>query len=295
MRRFATRCLVLASALLAAGCVTRGTFERVEGERNALAADKRRLEERVRMLQASAESLDSERVALIEEMEALRQAHDALDSDVRRLRQAERELSEDLSRREQELQSRSQEVDRLKSTYEGLVADLESEVAAGQITIQQLRDGLRLDLQEDVLFASGSAEVNPRGQTVLGKVAERMKSVPHRVEVGGHTDDVPIHTARFASNWELASARATGVVRILAKRGVDPTRLSAVSFGEFAPVAENGTPQGRARNRRIEITLKPVAVEAAQRAAGERSAGRPAPRRPSGGEDPPAQADAAAR
>jgi chemotaxis protein MotB len=247
--------------------VTRGTFDRVEGERDALAAEKRRLEERVRMLEASAESLDSERVALIEEMEGLRQAHEALDEDVRRLRKVEQELSQNLSQREQELQSRSQEVDRLKSTYEGLVSDLESEVAAGQIAIQQLRDGLRLDLQEDVLFASGSAEVNAGGQAVLGKVAERVKSVPHRVEVGGHTDDVPIRTPRFASNWELASARATGVVRLLAKRGVDATRLSAVSFGEFAPVADNGTPQGRARNRRIEITLKPVAEQPAAAAA----------------------------
>jgi chemotaxis protein MotB len=247
--------------------VTRGSFDRVEGERDALAANKRRLEERVRMLEASAESLDSERVALIEEMEALRHAHDALDGDVRRLRQVERELAENLSRREQELASQSQEVDQLKSTYEGLVSDLESEVAAGQIAIQQLRDGLRLDLQEDVLFASGSAEVNAPGQAVLGKVADRVKSVPHRVEVGGHTDDVPIHTARFASNWELASARATGVLRILAKRGVDPARLSAVSFAEFAPVAENGTPQGRARNRRIEITLKPVEEQPAAAAA----------------------------
>jgi len=269
MRRSSTHCLclLLASALLGAGCVTRGTFDRTLGDRDALAADKRRLEERVRMLEASAESLDSERVKLIEEMEALRQAHDALDADVRQLRKVERELSENLSQREQELASRSQEVDRLKSTYEGLVSDLESEVAAGEIAIQQLRDGLRLDLQEDVLFASGSADVNARGQAVLGKVAGRVKSVPHRVEVGGHTDDVPIHTARFASNWELASARATGVVRILARQGVGPTRLSAVSFGEFAPVADNGTPQGRARNRRIEITLKPITEQPAAAAA----------------------------
>jgi chemotaxis protein MotB len=290
MRRFSTLCLLLASTLLGLGCVTRGTFDRVEGERDALAADKRRLDERVRMLEASAESLDAERVGLIEEMEALRQAHDALDSDVRRLREAERELSENLSAREQELASRSQEVDRLKSTYEGLVTDLESEVAAGQIAIQQLRDGLRLDLQEDVLFASGSADVNTKGQAVLGKVAERVKSVPHRVEVGGHTDDVPIRTSRFASNWELASARATGVVRILAKRGVDASRLSAVSFAEFAPVAGNDTPQGRARNRRIEITLKPVAVPGGEAAAARRSGGG------SGAEPvPPARIDAAGR
>lgn len=259
--------VALGATLLSTACVTRGTHDRVVDERDGLAQDKRRLEERVRMLEASTESLDAERVALIEEMELLRQTQEALDADVRRLREAERELSESLARREQELASTSQEVDRLKSTYEGLVSDLESEVAAGQIAIEQLRDGLRLDLKEDVLFASGSADVNAHGKSVLGKVAERVKSVPHRIEVGGHTDDVPIRTARFPSNWELASARATGVVRILAQQGVDATRLSAVSFAEFAPVAENDSPQGRARNRRIEITLKPVDVETAAAAA----------------------------
>jgi chemotaxis protein MotB len=272
MKHFATRSRVLLSlvagaVLLGTGCVTRGTYDHVLGERNALSQDKHRLEERVRMLEASTESLDAERVVLIEQMEALRQDHEELDRDVRRLRDAERELSENLALRDQELASRSQEVDRLRSTYDGLVSDLESEVAAGQIAIQQLRDGLRLDVKEDVLFASGSAVVNAHGKDVLGKVADRIKSVPHRIEVGGHTDDVPIRTARFPSNWELASARATGVVRILERQGVDATRLSAVSFAEFAPVAENETPQGRARNRRIEITLKPVDVETAAAAA----------------------------
>jgi chemotaxis protein MotB len=256
------------------GCVSRGTFNRVEGERNSLANDKRRLEQRVRMLEESAESLDSERVALIEELEGLRQAHEELDQDVRRLRQAEQELNQSLSQREEELRSRNEEVDKLKSTYEGLVSDLESEVAAGRIAIEQLRDGLRLDLQEDVLFASGSADVNARGQAVLEKVADRVKSVPHRVEVSGHTDDVPIRTTRFASNWELASARATGVVRILARRGVEPKRLSAISYAEFAAVADNATPQGRARNRRIEITLKPVGSPTA---TADRAGGSPPP------------------
>jgi len=279
MKHFGTLCrrssgALAVVALLAAGCVTRGSFDRVESERDGLAADKRRLDERVRMLEASAESLDSERVALIEQMEQLQQAHDSLDADVRQLREAERTLSESLSQREVELASRAQEVDQLRGTYDGLVSDLESEVAAGQITIEQLRDGLRLDLKEDVLFASGSADVNAPGQKVLAKVAQRVQSVPHRIEVSGHTDDVPIHTARFPSNWELASARATGVLRILAQRGVPATRLSAVSFAQFAPLADNATPEGRARNRRIEITLKPVVAETA---ASKSSGGAPPP------------------
>src|SRR5262245_23018580 len=114
--RLAARFACVAALVTLAGCVTRGTFDRVEGERNALAADKRRLEDRVRMLEASTESLDSERVKLIEEMEGLRQAHDALDSDVKKLRKAEADLTENLNQRDQELASRSQEVDKLKST-----------------------------------------------------------------------------------------------------------------------------------------------------------------------------------
>jgi chemotaxis protein MotB len=277
MRRFVIRSLLLlASAALATGCVTRGTFDRVEGERNALAGDKRRLEERVRMLEASTESLDAERVSLIEEMESLRQAHDSLDADVRRLREAEQQLSENLSQREAELATRSQEVNQLRSTYEGLVSDLEAEVSAGQIAIQQLREGLRLDMKEDVLFASGSADVNQGGRDVLRRVAERLQSMPNRVVVSGHTDNVPIRTARFPSNWELASARATGVVRILAQKGIDASRLSAVSYGEFAPIAANDSPEGRLRNRRIEILLQPQlpgsTAAAGGRAAPERAA-----------------------
>ena len=267
MRHFGTRCLRASAAgvaaLLALGCVTRGTYDQVVGERDALAGDKRRLEDRVRMLQASTESLDAERVSLIEQNEKLQEAHDQLDTDVRRLRDAEKTLTENLSQREAELATRNQEVDKLRGTYEGLVKDLESEVAAGQIQIEQLRDGLRLDMKEDVLFASGSADVNAQGQQVLAKVAQRVESVPHRIEVAGHTDDVPIHTPRFPTNWELAAARATGVVRILAQRGVPTARLSAVSFAETAPIADNATAEGRARNRRIEITLKPVTEQLA--------------------------------
>jgi chemotaxis protein MotB len=96
---------------------------------------------------------------------------------------------------------------------------------------------------------------------VLKKVAARVRELPHRVEVQGHTDDVPIREdarGRFPSNWELAAARASDVVRLLADDGVDPTRLIAVSYGEFAPVASNETDEGRARNRRIEIRLHPL-------------------------------------
>jgi len=241
-----------------AGCVTRGTHQEVVSQRDDLLNEKARLQERVGRLQASTQSLDSERVKLIDQMEDLRQQQEEAEKNLRQLRKSEKELSEVLAVQEQELESRGQEISRLRDTYEGLVSDLETELAAGQIEIQQLRDGLQLNLAQEVLFASGSAQVSSGGQTVLGKVAERIGKAPYRVVVQGHTDNVPIATSRFPSNWELAGARATRVVRILARDGVPPERLSAVSHGEFSPRAPNDSSKGRSRNRRIEINLMPI-------------------------------------
>jgi chemotaxis protein MotB len=251
-------------SLALAGCVSRGAYQEVEGERDALTLEKKNLEERIELLEASNESLGAERVQIIDEMETLREAHAVLDRDVNALRKAEAELTGNLQAREAELAARNQEVEQLKGTYQGLVADLESEVAAGQIEISQLRQGLQLNLTQDVLFASGSSELNDAGRSVLAKVAGRLKEVPHRIEVRGHTDSVPIRgglAARYPSNWELAGARASGVVRFLEERKIDPTRLVSVSRGEWEPIAPNDTPEGRQKNRRIEIALEPTRPE----------------------------------
>jgi chemotaxis protein MotB len=90
-----------------------------------------------------------------------------------------------------------------------------------------------------------------------------VRDIPHGVEVQGHTDNVPIHSGRYPTNWELAGARASRVVRFLEQQGVAPERLCAISHGEYAPVAPNDSAAGRAKNRRIEITLKPVTAVAA--------------------------------
>jgi chemotaxis protein MotB len=240
-------CLLLA----AVGCVTRGRYDAAVSERDTL-------QQRVDRLEASQESLDKERVRLIAQLDDLHQTRDKLDLDVKRLREKEANLSVQLAQQQEELAARGSEIEKLRSTYEGLVKDLEKEVASGQIEITQLREGLQLNLAQEILFPSGSAEVSPAGEAVLAKVAERVRSLPHAVVVEGHTDNVPIHSARYPTNWELAGARASRVVRILADHGVDPSRLSAVSVGEYQPRAPNDTPEGRAKNRRIEITLKPV-------------------------------------
>ena len=113
------------------------------------------------------------------------------------------------------------------------------------------------------LFPSGSARLSQRGVSVIERVGDQLKdrNQGYRVDVQGHTDNVPIRgdlTRRYPTNWELAAARASSVVRVLEGRGVGAKRLSAVSLGEYHPVESNRSPQGRAKNRRIEIRLVPL-------------------------------------
>jgi len=249
--------LRLASAAVAAlvvgtGCVGRGTHNAVVRERDQLARD-------LDKARVTTRSLDSERVQLIDQLEDLRQRRETLERDVNRLQATEAELSQTLKQRETELAERNEELSQLRGTYDSLVVELEAEVAAGQITIEQLREGLRLNVAQDILFASGSTQLNESGEQVLRKVANQLVKLPHLVEVQGHTDNVPVRvSARFPSNWELAAARASQVVRLFMAMGVDGSRLRAVSFGEYHPVAGNDTPEGRLKNRRIEIRLQPV-------------------------------------
>jgi chemotaxis protein MotB len=250
-----TELLLGLGAALALGCVTRGTHEEAVSERDAL-------RERVRLLEASNESLSNERVKLISEVEDLASERESLAKGVEELRAARDRLQDELASTSTQLAARTSEVQELRSTYDGLVADLQTEVAAGRIQIEQLREGLNVKLAQGVLFAPGSAEVGAEGAEVLGKVAHRLTEVPHRVLVEGHTDDVPIQgrlAERYPSNWELAGARAAAVVRILAAEGVPAARLSAVSLADTRPVAPNQTPEGQAQNRRIEIRLLPIA------------------------------------
>jgi len=250
-RRVATCVLLLSTAL---GCVTKGTYDEVADERDRLAVARRDLENRVEQLEAANQSLTAERIALIDESEDLRISSEQNEREAARLARAKSQLTKNLEEREALLAARNAEIEKMRSSYDGLISDLEDEVASGQIQIERLRSGLKLNLSEEILFPSGSASLNASGQAVLSKVGRRLIELPHSIAVEGHTDDVPV-ARRYPSNWELAAARASSVVRLLADLGVEPDRLKVVSRGEFMPVASNDTAEGRAKNRRIEIQL----------------------------------------
>jgi chemotaxis protein MotB len=137
-------------------------------------------------------------------------------------------------------------------------ARLQRMIDTGDVQVT-IRDGrMVILLPNDVLFDSGKVDIKPRGRESLAQVAGALRSLPGRhLQVAGHTDNVPISSARFASNWELSSARGVEVVRFLLKQGVEPGALSAAGYSEFDPIGSNETTDGRAKNRRIEITLMP--------------------------------------
>jgi chemotaxis protein MotB len=161
----------------------------------------------------------------------------------------QRQLAAQLAQEKTALEQKSRE-------YESLAASLDKEIKAGQVKLTELKGKLTVRMAEKVLFASGSATIGRDGRAALTKIAEAFRGVQGRIiRVEGHTDNVPIRTARFPSNWELSAARAIAVVRLLQDQGVDPALLGAAGYAEFQPVAPNDSPEGRAENRRIEISL----------------------------------------
>jgi len=144
----------------------------------------------------------------------------------------------------------------------GLENEMRADLESKDVTISNLKGKLTVNILDRVMFDSGEAILKPAGESVMRKVAAILAGHPQlKIHVIGHTDNVPIRPEarnRFASNWELSTARALAAVHFLTeKAGVDPRRVGAVGYGEYRPLADNATAEGRARNRRIAITILP--------------------------------------
>jgi chemotaxis protein MotB len=136
--------------------------------------------------------------------------------------------------------------------------EMQSHLESKDVTVSNTQGKLTVNIPDLVMFDSGEASLKPDGETVLRKIAAILASHPElEIHVVGYTDNTPIRT-QFASNWELSAARALAAVHFLTERtGVDPRRVAAVGYGEYRPIADNSTSEGRARNRRIAITILP--------------------------------------
>jgi chemotaxis protein MotB len=135
---------------------------------------------------------------------------------------------------------------------------LAGEIAAHAISLEMGRDGLVISLREAGFFDSGSAAPKTGTLPALRQIATKLGSSPYDVRIEGHTDNIPIHNSEFASNWELSSARATNVARlVLDNRMISPERVSAAGYAEYHPIASNGDADGRAANRRVDLVVMP--------------------------------------
>jgi chemotaxis protein MotB len=146
----------------------------------------------------------------------------------------------------------------------GLEDEMRASLESKDVTISKLQGKLTVNILDRVMFDSGEAILKPDGESVMRKIAAILAEHPElKIHVIGHTDNMPIRS-RFASNWELSTARALAAVHFLIeKAAVDPHRVGAVGYGEYRPIADNATAEGRARNRRIAITILPDELAAA--------------------------------
>src|SRR5579883_505348 len=165
---------------------------------------------------------------------------------------------EDAKSRLDELRKAQAAAEARAQLFQQFVQKFKKMIDAGQLRVATRAGRLVIQLPNDVLFDSGQTAIKPVGKDALGQVGKVLSTVRGRsFQVAGHTDNVPIQTPRFPSNWELSTARAVEVVKLLLSQGVDPRAVSAAGYGEFDPIAGNDSGDGRAKNRRIEITLQP--------------------------------------
>ncbi len=259
------RSLCAALPIFACACVSSGKYDAAVKNADDAHAELRRvkttddaklqdLQRKLGDVQRKLDDATAEDARLRAELERLGTNADALLAEKGTLASA---LGESRARLE-ELRRAQAAAEMRVRLYRDLALRLKKMVDAGDLSIA-LRDGrMVLQLPNDVLFESGQVDIKPRGQAALKQVGAVLKTIESRhFQVAGHTDNVPIDTARFPSNWELSTARGVEVVRFLIGQGVPAAVLAAAGYGEFDPVAPNDNPKTRARNRRIEITLQP--------------------------------------
>jgi chemotaxis protein MotB len=233
-----------------------------EQQAASLAKERAALEARSGEFQSKLDSLEQEKGRMAKDQEQLRQEQSQLTANLEQERQRLKAEEAEKARLERERAAKEEEIRRLTRTQEELTKSLQDEIAKGNITIQQVRDRLTINMVDRVLFDSGKAQIKPAGMKVLKQVADVLNKVTDKqIRIEGHTDNVPISTKlqdRFKTNWELSTARATTVVRYLIDQGgVDRQYLSAVGYADTRPIASNDAEEGRTSNRRIEIVLYP--------------------------------------
>jgi chemotaxis protein MotB len=244
--------------------------ERLSNQVTALKSEKDSLQKEIRELRVKVLTVEGEMARMQQDntnlQEILKAKSGTMSQQIAELRKQNKDLmqeNESLRAKTQALEvEKTEEILGVKTMYEDLVQDMESEIKKGKVTITQLKGKLKVNMVDEILFDSGRATIKPQGIKVLDRVGKVLLNVKDQaIRIEGHTDNVPIGAElekTYPTNWELSVARATAVTRYLQEKiGVDPHLISATGYGPYRPIASNETEQGRTRNRRIEIVLVP--------------------------------------
>jgi chemotaxis protein MotB len=275
--------------IVAAACVSSSTHKKTLAELDAMRKDRDLAAEHVKALdgelakqkqgvldlqsrladtQAQLDAATTERANLQRQLDdstqlvaTMRQRLEKLGQNIDALTKQKGQLDKamtDANARLEELRKQAAAAEARAATFRNLITKLRAMIDSGQLTVV-IRDGrMIIALPNDILFDSAKTTVKPEGKAALAKVAQVLATMPDRnFLVAGHTDDLPIRTELFPSNWELSTRRAVEVVHYLVSQGMRAKVLAAAGYGEFDPIAQNDSPEHRAKNRRIEIVLQP--------------------------------------
>lgn len=247
--------LTLMVSAAATGCVSKKDYELLQKDRDRLKADLAATSTRLGAEESARQRTQAELDKLIAERDRIQQALATMTDERTRLSMSVEEMKKAMG----ELSARKAEADRRIAEFRGLVDRFKKLIDAGKLRVKIVEGRMVVELATDILFPSGSALLSKDGKAAIVEVAAVLKDIPdRRFQVEGHTDDVPIKgRALYATNWELAAARAINVVKALVEGQMPPERLSAASYSQFKPAQANDTKEGKAANRRIEIVLVP--------------------------------------
>jgi chemotaxis protein MotB len=243
------------------GCVTKSTYEATVAE---LSKTKSSLNEAKNTIALQNEQIKVQKIQISKNREEIAKTKDELEKlnkNKAALEEEYKQTQELLSASQNKLKTMQQieaETKKRNEIYARFVSQLQKMIDAGQLSVSIEKGRIVINLPDNVLFKTGHANVNAEGQKVLKEIANVLKEFKdRRFQVEGHTDNVPIKSSRYPSNWELSTARALNVVHLMIQEGMNPQNISAAGYGEFQPRADNETPEGRKLNRRIEIIMLP--------------------------------------
>jgi chemotaxis protein MotB len=260
--------LLLLCSLTAFGCYSQKEYDALKAERDAIDTNLTDKNKALAEADAKVQKMTARNADLAAQLSDAQQTVKDLNARIDKLRSDIAAASKDktilqsnideMTRALAALEKRRAEAEARINEFKNLLARFRALIDAGKLKVKIVDGRMVVVLATDILFGSGSASLSKDGKLAIGEVAQVLATIPNRTfQVEGHTDNVPINSAQYPSNWELAAARAITVLKSMVEAGLLSDRISAASFGDTRPLTPNDSKESKAQNRRIEIIIVP--------------------------------------